>query len=67
MKYLNNEEERYQMYTKINGIYVFMGWYPMLNEEFCIVTKVRKYNGRDHVYKTYKWLNGDIEETKYII
>lgn len=60
-------EERYQMYTKIDGRYVFMGWYPMLNEEFCVSTKVRLYDNRKHVYKVYKWLNGDIEEIKYII
>lgn len=67
MKYLNDNQERYEMYTKIDGRYIFMGWYEMLNEEFCISTKVRVYDGRKHIYKTYKWLNGDIEETKYII
>ena len=67
MKYINDNEERFQMFTKINGRYIFMGWYKMLNEEFCISTKKRNIRGKKYIYKTYKWLNGDIEQVAYII
>ena len=52
----------YETYIKLeNGKYYFTGWYPMMNEEFCIETKVRgKY-----IYKKYKWLTGKVEEYKY--
>ena len=54
-------ERKYEQFQKVNGKYVFMGWYPMLNEEFCIETKVRgKYT-----YKKYKWTDGTITEVKY--
>lgn len=54
-------ERRYESYVKINGKWHFLGWYRMMNEEFCVETKMRgKY-----IYKTYKWLNGNIEEYRY--
>ena len=57
------ENKRYETFTKVDGRFIFMGWYPLLNEEFCIETK---YRGR-FVYKTYKWLNGNIEVNRYTI
>ena len=59
--------ERFEMYQKINGRYIFMGWYPMNKEEYCINTSKRVINGHTHLYKTYKYKNNDIEEIKYII
>jgi hypothetical protein len=55
---------RYETWTKLDsGRYYFIGWYEMKNEEFVIDTKRRgKY-----VYKTYKWLNGDIETLRYTV
>lgn len=51
----------YEQFSKINGKYYFMGWYPMLNESFCIETKTRgKYT-----YKKYKLADGSIEDIKY--
>lgn len=55
---------KYETYHKAeNGRWHFVGWYSMNNEEFCIETKVRgKYT-----YKTYKWLDGKIDEYRYVI
>ena len=61
--------ERFEMYQKVNGKYMFMGWYPIntLYEDKVTKTKERVINGRRHLYKTYLWNNGDIEEVKYIL
>lgn len=53
--------KRYETFLKINGRYKFQGWYHMMNEDFCIDTKQRG----NYTYKTYKWLNGEIETYKY--
>lgn len=55
---------RYETWSKNDkGKYFFIGWYEMKNEEFVIDTKRRgKY-----VYKTYKYLNGDIETLRYTV
>lgn len=59
-----NEEIRYETYIKLdNGKWHFTGWCKMTFEEFCIETKVRG----SYMYKTYKWLNGNIEEYRYKI
>lgn len=58
---------RYETYEKINNKYVFMGWYPITNEERVIATKTRELNGKLHVYKTYLWDNGTTTECKIII
>ena len=43
------------------GYYYFLGWYPMMNEEFCIETRKRG----TYTYKTYQWLTGKIETYRY--
>lgn len=53
--------KRYETCIKIDGKYHFTGWYPMMNEEFCVETKTR---GR-FIYKKYVWLNGNVEEYRY--
>lgn len=53
---------KYETYIKLeNGKWLFVGWGFLMNEEFCIETKIR---GR-YIYKTYKWLSGKVEEYKY--
>lgn len=55
-------EELYETSIKNeNGIFIFIGWGHMLNEEFCINTKETK----KFIYKTYKWLDGKIEFYRY--
>ena len=54
-------ERRYEQFNKIDGKYVFMGWYTMMNEDYCIETKTR---GR-YIYKKYQWKDGSITEVKY--
>lgn len=55
-------EEKYEVYQKLkNSKWYFIGWGTMMNEENCIETKVRG----NYTYKTYKWLNGKIDEFKY--
>lgn len=57
---------RYENFKKMeNGKWLFLGWYPMQEERFCIDTKTRVTNGKTYIYKTYKYLNGDIEVIKY--
>lgn len=51
----------YEQFSKINGKYYFMGWYPMLNELYCVDTKTRgKY-----IYKKYIFPDGSVEYIKY--
>lgn len=53
---------RYEtFYKNEKNKFVFIGWGEILNEEFCIVTKETK----KFIYKTYKWLNGKVEEYRY--
>jgi hypothetical protein len=60
--------KRYETWTKMDtkigdGRYYFLGWYPIMYEEFVIKTRRRgKY-----LYKTYKWANGDLETLRYTI
>ena len=69
---------KYETYIKNDkGRYIFLGWYPMKNEEFVIDTKERTKQVKDWVdgkwvsvhktfiYKTYKYLNGATEVLKY--
>ena len=58
--------KKYENFIKTNtGRYMFIGWYPMLNEDYCIKTKTRKVNNKTWVYKTYRYKNGEIEDYKY--
>ena len=57
---------RYETFFKSKGKFNFMGWYSMMSEDFCISTKQRKdREGKVWTYKTYKYLNGTVEEYKY--
>ena len=59
------------------GRYIFLGWYPMQDEEFLIETKERTKQVKDWVngkwvpvqktfiYKTYQYKNGRTETLKY--
>lgn len=55
---------KYETFIKTeSGKFHFVGWNEMTREEFVIETKQRgKY-----LYKTYKWLNGDITIYRYTI
>jgi len=55
---------RYETWVRLDsGRYYFVGWYQMTNEEYVVATEKRgKY-----LYKTYQWLNGDIEKLRYTI
>lgn len=70
--------KRYETYKRNDkGRYVFLGWYPMQDEEFVIetkqLTKITKdwVNGKwvpvpkTYIYKTYKYLSGATEVLKY--
>lgn len=71
--------KKYETWMKIGNKYCWMGWYPMLNEEFCINTRIKKIrtkswvNGKwestikEYIYKTYNYksINGDVEMYKY--
>ncbi len=59
--------KRFEMYVKINGRYIFMGWYPIKDEDRCIDTRKKVINGHTHLYKTYQWNDSSIEEVKFII
>ena len=58
--------ERFETYEKYNGKYIFIGWYP-INTDFIDNVRVRKANGKKHLYVSYKYLNNDTAEYKYII
>lgn len=73
-----NNMRRYETFIKLeNNRYYFLGWYEMRDDTFCINTKTRKTKDKDYIdgkwvdtvktwiYKTYKYLNGDIETYKY--
>lgn len=67
IQYLKEEEKKqnqkrtYETYLKLNDKWLFVGWSHQMNEDFCIEAK-RKGN---YIYKTYKWLNGEVEEYRY--
>ena len=52
----------FETYIKTeNNKWHFVGWGTMLDEAYCIETKVRG----DYIYKTYEWLTGKREEYRY--
>ena len=70
--------KRYETYIKLDSKrYHFIGWYPMEDDTNCIDTKTRTVKTKDwdngkwvdstktYIYKTYKYLNGDIKTYKY--
>ena len=64
------ELKRFESYVKLeSGKYHFVGWYPINenDEQFCIEIKTRVIKGITHLYKKYKYTNGEIEEMKFII
>lgn len=57
---------RFETYAKTNGRYYFIGWYEIATRNL-VNSRTRLINGKRHLYNTYKLLNGDIEEYKYIL
>lgn len=56
-----NNKRVYETFLKLNGKWLFLGWGHQKNEQFCINTKMRG----NYIYKTYKWLSGEVEEYRY--
>lgn len=68
----------YETYVKLdNGRYYFIGWYPMQDDDKCFDTMTRTIKTKEwingkwsdttktYIYKTYKYLNGEIKTYKY--
>lgn len=64
---LLNKEEVYEMYVKRGTKYNFIGWGHPEDEKFCLDTKINQRLNTIAVFKKYKYLNGKIEEYKYIV
>lgn len=53
--------KKYETFLKINNKWKFMGWYPIMNNNFIL-----DYNKRGkYTYITYEWLDGNVEQYRY--